>query len=122
MMLRRGIAGHFVDDPNRLVERGGTVGILPKFERIDAHPVELRMTGGLLDDPCMRAGSLLRDNPINDLRPLQLTASEDEIVISGVVNSYYLKQMAQETVRPALAGRRLRNKIVVVAGSIRRRS
>jgi hypothetical protein len=63
----------------------------------------------------MRAGSQLRENPINDLRPLQLTASEDEIVISGVVNSYYLKQMAQETVRPALAGRRLRNKIVVAA-------
>ena len=57
---------------------------------------------------------LLRDNPINDLRRLRVEEDESEITISGIVPSYYLKQMAQETVRPALAGRRLRNQVIVL--------
>ncbi len=60
------------------------------------------------------AASLLRENPVNDLRRLEVLESDSEIVISGIVTSYYLKQMAQETVRPALAGRRLRNKVIVL--------
>ena len=61
-----------------------------------------------------RAASLLRDNPVNDLRRLEVCESDAEIVISGIVSSYYLKQMAQEAVRPALGGRRLRNRVVVL--------
>ena len=71
------------------------------------------MTTTLFEPPA-RAAALLRDNPVNDLRRLELIESESEIVITGIVTSYYLKQMAQETVRPALAGRRLRNKVLVL--------
>lgn len=60
------------------------------------------------------ATDLLRENPVSDLRRIDVTESEHEIVLSGIVTSYYLKQMAQETVRPALAGRRLQNRLLVL--------
>ena len=68
-----------------------------------------------LDDSPAPVASLLRDNPVNDLRRLEVIEDGSEIVITGIVPSYYLKQMAQETVRPALAGRKLRNKVIVLA-------
>lgn len=68
----------------------------------------------LLMDPPARAALLLRDNPVNDLRRLDVMESDDEIVITGIVSSYYLKQMAQEAVRPALGSRRLRNNVLVL--------
>jgi hypothetical protein len=67
-----------------------------------------------LREPPARAESLLRDNPVNDLRRLDVAESDGEIVISGIVSSYYLKQMAQEAVRPVLGGRRLRNNVIVL--------
>ena len=72
------------------------------------------MTATLLEAP-PRAALLLKDNSVNDLRRLEVTESECEIVISGIVSSYYLKQMAQEAIRPALGGRRLRNNVIVLA-------
>jgi hypothetical protein len=57
--------------------------------------------------------SILRENALSDLRQLEVQETDDEVVIMGIVPSYYLKQMAQESVRPALAGRRLRNRIRV---------
>jgi hypothetical protein len=57
--------------------------------------------------------TLLRKSAHADLRRLEVIEYEDEVILSGVVRSYYLKQMAQETVRPAVAGRRLHNKVVV---------
>jgi hypothetical protein len=68
----------------------------------------------LLVEPPAQAASLLRENPVNDLRRLEVIESDDEIVISGIVSSYYLKQMAQEAVRPALGSRRLRNRVLVL--------
>lgn len=67
----------------------------------------------LLLDSLPRAAMLMRENPVNDLRRLDVTESDVEIVISGIVSSYYLKQMAQEAIRPALSGRRLRNQVIV---------
>ena len=71
------------------------------------------MTADLLEAPG-RAAALLRDNPVNDLRRLEVIEADHELIITGIVTSYYLKQMAQETVRPVLAGRRLRNKVLVL--------
>jgi hypothetical protein len=70
------------------------------------------MTSTMLEPP--PAAALLRESPVNDLRRLEVVESESEIVITGIVTSYYLKQMAQETVRPALAGRKLRNRVLVL--------
>jgi len=67
----------------------------------------------LLESP-PRAALLMRENPVNDLRRLDVTETDAEIVISGIVSSYYLKQMAQEAIRPALSGRRLRNQVIVL--------
>jgi hypothetical protein len=72
------------------------------------------MTATLPEVSPVPVSSLLRDNPINDLRRLRVEEDEAQIVISGIVPSYYLKQMAQETIRPALAGRRLRNQVIVL--------
>lgn len=69
----------------------------------------------MLLDPPNRVSPLLRDNPVNDLRRLDVTETESEIVIAGIVSTYYLKQMAQEAVRPALAGRKLRNNVIVLS-------
>ena len=71
------------------------------------------MTAAMLESPA-RAATLLRDNPVNDLRRLEVIETEVEVIITGIVSSYYLKQMAQETVRPAMNGRRLRNKVIVL--------
>jgi len=71
------------------------------------------MTATLLE-PTARAAALLRESPVNDLRGLQVTETESDLVITGIVTSYYLKQMAQETVRPALSGRKLRNRVIVL--------
>jgi hypothetical protein len=89
-------------------------GILPSgMARPRPNDTESAMTATLLESP-ERAAALLRDNPVNDLRHLEVTETDSEIVISGIVSSYYLKQMAQETIRPALAGRKLRNRVIVL--------
>jgi hypothetical protein len=75
--------------------------------------MESAMTSTVLDSPA-RAAALLRDNPVNDLRRLEVMESDSEVIITGIVTSYYLKQMAQEAIRPAVNGRRLRNKVIVL--------
>jgi hypothetical protein len=55
----------------------------------------------------------LTASPHTHLRQLVVTVSEAEVVITGRVPSYYLKQMAQEAVRPSLGCRRLRNQVQV---------
>jgi hypothetical protein len=57
--------------------------------------------------------ALLSESPIPELRKLEVTETDCEVVITGRVSSYYIKQMAQESVRPAVAGRRLQNQVVV---------
>lgn len=52
-------------------------------------------------------------SPHTHLRRLVVTTNEAEVVISGRVPSYYLKQMAQEAVRGCLGTRRLRNEVQV---------
>ena len=59
------------------------------------------------------AADVLGQSPQPLLRRLQVLETEMEIVISGTVPSYYLKQLAQETVRPMLGERRLRNRVNV---------
>jgi hypothetical protein len=59
------------------------------------------------------AAEALGQSPQQQLRFLDVEETEEEIVISGTVPSYYLKQLAQETVRPVLGQRRLQNRIRV---------
>jgi hypothetical protein len=55
----------------------------------------------------------LRKSPIPALRKLRIEETDAEIVITGCVPSYYLKQLAQEAVMPFLAQRALRNRVTV---------
>lgn len=63
--------------------------------------------------PTRSAAQALRDSPLPSLRTLSVSETLDEVTISGVVNSYYYKQLAQEAVIPILAGRRLHNRVLV---------
>jgi len=59
------------------------------------------------------AAQVLRSSPLPVLRKLAVEETDREVVISGSVNSYYLKQLAQETVLPVIGGRRLLNRVQV---------
>jgi hypothetical protein len=56
----------------------------------------------------------LRRSPIPALRKLSLQESDKTVTIQGKVSSYYLKQLAQETLLPLLDGRQLLNRVQVV--------
>jgi hypothetical protein len=60
------------------------------------------------------AALALRQSPIPALRCLVLEETDEAVAIYGHLSSYYLKQLAQETVMPTLGGRELRNRVVVV--------
>ena len=62
----------------------------------------------------LRAAEALQQSPIPALRKLAVRETEADVVLSGCVSSYYLKQLAQETVVPYLAGRELINRVVVL--------
>jgi hypothetical protein len=62
----------------------------------------------------MRADQVLRQSPIPALRKLRVEETDFEIILSGSVSSYYLKQLAQETIMPILGSRELRNGVTVL--------
>jgi hypothetical protein len=62
-----------------------------------------------------RLALALRHSPIPALRKLSLEESESAVTIQGKVSSFYLKQLAQETILPLLVGRELCNRVQVVA-------
>ena len=47
------------------------------------------------------------------LRHLKVEETDHEVILAGTLPTYFLKQLAQETVRPVLGDRRLLNLIVV---------
>jgi hypothetical protein len=61
-----------------------------------------------------RADQVLRQSPIPALRNLSVNETDRDIVLSGSVSSYYLKQLAQETIMPVLGSRELHNRLQVV--------
>ena len=56
---------------------------------------------------------VLTASPLPQLRRLVVTVNEVEVVITGRVSSYYMKQLAQEALRPTLGDRRLLNRVEV---------
>jgi hypothetical protein len=61
------------------------------------------------------ARRLLSDSGQLELRRLAVTETSESVILDGEVTSFYLKQMAQETVKPATDGRRLVNRVFVSA-------
>ncbi len=64
--------------------------------------------------PATPLTQVLRQSPIPALRKLAVEESGTDVVITGRVSTYYLKQLAQETVMPLLEHRRLRNQVTVI--------
>jgi hypothetical protein len=60
-----------------------------------------------------RAVQALRHSSIPAIRNLSVEETDECVVLNGNVVSYYLKQLAQETVMPALEGRVLSNRVLV---------
>jgi hypothetical protein len=56
---------------------------------------------------------ILTVSPLPQLRGLVVTVNEDEVVITGQVSSFYMKQLAQEALRPTIGDRRLTNLVEV---------
>ena len=65
-----------------------------------------------------RLALALRRSPLPALRKLTLAESETTVTIQGQVSSYYLKQLAQETILPLLDGRQLVNRVQVIATAV----
>ena len=68
--------------------------------------------------PPSRAHLALRHSPIPALRNLSLDESDEAVVITGSVASYYQKQLAQESIMPYLGGRILYNRVAVVRQTV----
>jgi hypothetical protein len=65
-----------------------------------------------LRGPCPKTALAASSQP--ELRRLLVSISEAEIVISGRVSCFYLKQLAQETVKPTADGKRVVNRVEVL--------
>jgi hypothetical protein len=59
------------------------------------------------------AEKALRHSPIPALRQLEVEETDAGVVLSGTVTSFYLKQLAQETVLPLVGQRGLVNRVHV---------
>ena len=60
--------------------------------------------------------ALLAGSPLPEVRRLVVSATDDFVTLTGVVSTYYFKQVAQETVRSGVRNRRLLNRVVVASG------
>jgi osmotically-inducible protein OsmY len=63
--------------------------------------------------PPPTAASALLSAPNPELRRLEVRETDDEVQVSGQVSSFYLKQLAQEAVRPVANGRPIVNRVQV---------
>ncbi len=63
-----------------------------------------------------RAQSALMESPIYVLRQLQVEQDDDLLVLSGRVDTYYHKQLAQELVRSVGGGMKVVNSVKVEYG------
>jgi hypothetical protein len=99
---------HFSDDLNEN-RKDGTV--FAAYCPHDPHQEGTDMTSTLLDRPYTPDVFLASSNP--ELRRLLVQETEESIKIEGRVSSYYVKQLAQETLRRVADGRRVINRVLV---------
>jgi len=66
-----------------------------------------------MNDPIHEPADALTASPLPQLRRLVVTVSEQEVVITGRVPSFYFKQLAQEAVKPTIGPRRILNRVEV---------
>jgi hypothetical protein len=71
------------------------------------------MSMSVIDAPSS-AHRLLVQSLHPEIQELEVLESDAELELRGTVPSWYLKQLAQETVRPAAGRRRIRNLLIVL--------
>jgi hypothetical protein len=71
----------------------------------------IKMTTSLMPAPLAQ---VLQHSAIPALRKLSVEETANAVEISGCVSSYYLKQLAQESILPILGPRKLVNRVTVV--------
>jgi len=59
------------------------------------------------------AKKMLNESPFHALRTLHVEQVGDQVLLEGMVSSFFLKQLAQETVRSATRGIEMVNRIAV---------
>ena len=74
----------------------------------------VKMAAPKVADIQPRAQSALRASPIYALRELRVEQTGEALVISGLVSSFYHKQLAQEVVRAVAEGLEVINSIHVL--------
>jgi hypothetical protein len=57
----------------------------------------------------------MNESPHHELRQIQIDVRDNQIVLTGRVASYFLKQMAQETARQVCHRRQIRNTVIVLS-------
>ena len=62
----------------------------------------------------LRATAALHKSPIPAIRNLWVEETDGNVTLRGLVGSYYLKQLAQETIMAVRDGMQLVNKVDVV--------
>jgi hypothetical protein len=60
-----------------------------------------------------QAKRMLMESPFSSLRSLELSQSGEQMRLRGSVDSFYMKQLAQETVRSATRGIDVVNEVSV---------
>ncbi len=60
-----------------------------------------------------RAQFALRSSPIHALREIQVEREGERLILSGTVETFYHKQLAQEALRGMAPGLRLINEVIV---------
>jgi hypothetical protein len=87
--------------------------VLPAFEFA---PEGCSAMAALLLDappPVETPQSVLAKSCMPELRRVLVTMCDQNVVLSGSVSTYYLKQLAQESIRTTVAGRRIINRLTV---------
>ncbi len=56
---------------------------------------------------------LMELSPHHELRQIHIDISDQQILLTGIAPSYFIKQMAQETARQACPVRKMHNRIKV---------
>jgi len=91
---------------------------LPFFQPVPASD-NLPMSQQIHLDSPHSLSNLLRSalvrSPYFGGRSLEVEVNDDSVIVSGVVQTYYQKQMVQESLRPYLGNSRLQNRLEVAS-------
>ncbi|MFO0012512.1 MAG: BON domain-containing protein [Planctomycetota bacterium] len=64
-------------------------------------------------DVVFQATKLLHESPFPELHGIAVEQQGEKVCLRGEVQTYFLKQLAQETVRSATRGLEVRNELLV---------